>query len=125
MGTIVSVTAKQIVIKTTDGPEKTAEIVALTTLHKGKDKGAQADLKAGLKVVLNVGDGKEPLKAKDIQYVAAPATTAMTPLISGPAAAIRNSAPGSSASPSSFATPPKSQSVISTTSTPLRCAMAL
>lgn len=76
MGTIVSVTAKQIVIKTTDGPEKTAEIVALTTLHKGKDKGAQADLKAGLKVVLNVGDGKEPLKAKDIQYVAAPATTA-------------------------------------------------
>ena len=76
MGTIVSVTAKQIVIKTTEGPEKTAEITPLTTLHKGKEKGMQADLKAGLRVVLNVGAGKEPLKAKDIQYVAAPTATA-------------------------------------------------
>lgn len=75
MGTIVSVTDKKIVIKTAEGAEKTAEITALTTLHKGKAKGAQADLKAGLRVVLNVGNGKDPLKAKDIQYTAAPATT--------------------------------------------------
>jgi len=78
MGTIVSVTDKKIVIKTADGPEKSAEITPLTTLHKGKDKGAQADLKAGLRVVLNVGAAKEPLKAKDIQYAAATTTTTAT-----------------------------------------------
>jgi len=76
MGTIVSVTDKKIVIKTAEGPEKSAEITPLTTLHKGKGKGAQTDLKAGLRVVLNVGAGKEPLKAKDIQYAAASTTTA-------------------------------------------------
>lgn len=74
MGTIVSVTDKKIVVKPADGPEKSAEITPLTTLHKGKAKGAQTDLKAGLRVVLNVGAGKEPLKAKDIQYSAATAT---------------------------------------------------
>lgn len=75
MGTIVSVDAKQIVVKPAEGKNQTVEITPLTTLHKGKEKGMQSDLKAGLRVVLNVGAGKEPLKAKDIQYSTAPATT--------------------------------------------------
>ncbi len=74
LGTIVSVDAKQLVVKTTDGPEKTILVSAATTIHKGKGKGAAADLKAGIRVVVNVGAGKEPLAAKDIEY-AAPATT--------------------------------------------------
>ena len=52
-----------------------------------------------------------------------PAATAIRPLMAGPAAAMRNSAPGSSASPPSLATPPNNHSVISSTSTPLRWAM--
>ena len=47
---------------------------------------------------------------------------AMTIDMAGPAAAMRNSAPALSASPSSFATPPKSHSVISMTFTSLRSA---
>lgn len=58
-----------------------------------------------------------------ISHADRPASTAITMLIAGPAAAIRNSAPGSSAPPSSLATPPKSHSVISATRTPLRWAM--
>jgi len=79
MGTVVSIDAKKIVVKPADpkvGTEKTATIDGTTTFHKGKATGAAADVKAGTKVVLNVGAGKEPLKAKDIEYAAAPATTA-------------------------------------------------
>ena len=79
MGTVVSIDAKKIVVKPADpkvGTEKTATIDGTTTFHKGKATGAAADVKAGTKVVLNVGSGKEPLKAKDIEYAAAPATTA-------------------------------------------------
>ena len=53
----------------------------------------------------------------------APKIAAMTMLIAGPAAAMRNSAPALSASPSSLATPPNSHRVISTTRTSLRSAM--
>jgi hypothetical protein len=77
MGTVVSIDAKKIVVKPADvkdGAEKTAAIDALTTFHKGKAKGMASDVKVGSKVVLNIGAGKEPLKAKDIQYAAAPAT---------------------------------------------------
>jgi hypothetical protein len=74
LGTVVSVDAKQVVVKTAEGPEKTIMVSAATTFHKGKVKGVAADLKAGTRVVVNVGAGKEPLAAKDIEY-AAPAAT--------------------------------------------------
>jgi hypothetical protein len=79
MGTVVSIDAKKIVVKPADpkvGAEKTATIDAITTFHKGKATGTASDVKVGTKVVLNVGAGKEPLKAKDIEYAAAPAPTA-------------------------------------------------
>jgi len=41
----------------------------------GKGKGAQSDLKVGLRIVVNAGDGAEPLKAKEVQYTV-PTTTA-------------------------------------------------
>ena len=78
MGTVVSIDAKKIVVKPADpkdGAEKTATIDGTTTFHKGKVTGAAADIKAGTKVVLNIGAAKEPLKAKDIEYAAAAATT--------------------------------------------------
>ena len=76
MGTITSVDKNKVVMKTTEGKDMTFEILPTTTLKKGKDKGSQAELKAGMRVVVNVGDGVEPLKAKEVQYSAAPATTA-------------------------------------------------
>jgi hypothetical protein len=75
MGTVTSVDKNKVVMKTTEGKEMTFQIVPTTTFKRGKDKGAQADLKAGIRVVVNVGDGVEPLKAKEVQY-SAPATTA-------------------------------------------------
>ena len=75
MGTISSIDKNKVVIKTTEGKDMTFEITPLTTFKRGKQKGAQADLKAGMRVVVNIGDGVEPLKAKDVQYSAGTTTT--------------------------------------------------
>ncbi len=74
MGTISSIDKNTVVVKTTEGKEMTFEITPVTTFKRGKQKGAQADLKVGLRVVVNIGDGVAPLKAKDVQY-SAPSTT--------------------------------------------------
>jgi hypothetical protein len=71
LGEIVAVDGDRVTIKTNDGKERAFEVVATTTFLRGKQKGAKEDLKAGLRVVVTVGDGKEPLKAKRIQYAAA------------------------------------------------------
>ena len=75
MGTISSIDKTKVVVKTTEGKDMTFEITPLTAFKKGKNKGAAADLKAGMRVVVNIGDGVEPLKAKEVQY-SAPTTTA-------------------------------------------------
>ena len=75
MGTISSVDKNKVVVKTTEGKDMTFEITPLTTFKRGKNKGAQSDLKAGMRVEVNIGDGVEPLKAKEVQY-SAPTTTA-------------------------------------------------
>lgn len=75
MGTISSIDKNKVVMKTTEGKDMTFEITPTTTLKHGTAKGVQADLKAGMRVVVNVGDGVEPLKAKEVQY-STPATTA-------------------------------------------------
>lgn len=75
MGTITSIDKNKVLVKTTEGKDMTFEIIPTTTFKRGKAKGAAADLKAGLRVVVNIGDGVAPLKAKEVQY-SAPATTA-------------------------------------------------
>ena len=75
MGTISSIDKNTVVVKTTEGKDMTFEITPLTTFKRGKNKGAQSDLKAGMRVVVNIGDGVAPLKAKEVQY-SAPTTTA-------------------------------------------------
>lgn len=74
MGTITSIDKNKVVVKTTEGKDMTFEITPITAFKRGKAKGAQADLKAGMRVVVNIGDGVEPLKAKEVQY-SAPTTT--------------------------------------------------
>ena len=74
MGTISSIVKNKVVVKTTEGKDMTFEITPLTTFKRGKQKGAQSDLKTGMRVVVNIGDGVEPLKAKDVQYSASTTT---------------------------------------------------
>jgi hypothetical protein len=76
MGTITSIDKNKVVVKTTEGKDMTFEITPLTTFKSGKQKGSASDLKAGLRVVVNIGDGVEPLKAKDVQYTATTTTAA-------------------------------------------------
>jgi hypothetical protein len=76
MGTITSIDKNKVVVKTTEGKDMTFEITPLTAFKRGKEKGAQSDLKAGVRVVVNIGDGVEPLKAKEVQYSATSTTTA-------------------------------------------------
>jgi hypothetical protein len=75
MGTISSIDKNKVVVKTTEGKDMTFEVVPTTAFKRGKDKGMQSELKAGMRVVVNIGDGVEPLKAKEVQY-SAPTTTA-------------------------------------------------
>ena len=76
MGTITSIDKNKVVMKTTEGKDMTFEIVPTTTFKMGSKKGMQSDLKAGMRVVVNVGDGVEPLKAKEVQYSSGTTTTA-------------------------------------------------
>lgn len=75
MGTIASIDKTHVVMKTTDGKEHKFEIIATTKLLKGKQKGMIQELKVGMRVVVNVGDAKEPLKAKEVQYAVATTTS--------------------------------------------------
>jgi len=75
MGTITAIDGNRISMKTTEGKDATVTVTPTTSFKRGKAKGAQSDLKVGLRVVVNAGDGAEPMKAKEIQYTV-PATTA-------------------------------------------------
>lgn len=74
MGTISSIDKTKVVVKTTEGKDMTFEITPLTVFKSGKNKGTASDLKAGMRVVVNIGDGVAPLKAKEVQYSAATTT---------------------------------------------------
>ena len=70
MGTIASIEKNKLVVKSTEGKDVTFEIIPVTNFKKGKAKGTQADLKAGMRVVvLSTGEG-DPIKAREIQYSA-------------------------------------------------------
>lgn len=70
MGTIVVIDGHHVTMKTTDGKELTFEVTPATKLTRAKKPGAFSDLKAGLRIVCNVGDGEEPLRAKEVEYAA-------------------------------------------------------
>ena len=74
MGTISAIDKNKVVMKTTEGKDMTFEILPTTSFKQGSKKGMQTDLKAGMRVVVNVGDGVEPMKAKEVQYSATTTT---------------------------------------------------
>ncbi len=75
LGTITAIAGNKISMKTTEGKDVTFSVIPTTSFKSGKGRGAQSDLKVGLRIVVNAGDGAEPMKAKEIQYTL-PATTA-------------------------------------------------
>lgn len=75
LGTITAIAGNKISIKTTEGKDVTFSVIPTTSFKSGKGKGAQSDLKVGLRIMVNAGDGAEPMKAKEVQYTL-PTTTA-------------------------------------------------
>jgi hypothetical protein len=78
MGTITAIDGDLVTVKTTKGQERSVEITAKTAILRGKQAGARADLIVGLRVIVNVVDGNEPLKARSVQYSAPAAKRAGT-----------------------------------------------
>lgn len=74
MGTVVSIDKDTMVVKPVEGKDVTFKIIPTTMFKKGKDKGTQADLKAGMRVVVLSQETSETV-AREVQYSAA-ATTA-------------------------------------------------
>jgi len=75
MGTISSIDKNTVVMKTTEGKDATFEILPTTTFKNGTKRGAQTDLKAGMRVVVSATEDGKKFKAKEVQYSAS-ATTA-------------------------------------------------
>ena len=75
LGTVSDVTADRIVVRATkDGALATVALTRTTKITRGKTPLLPTDLKVGDRVVVNIGNGKEPLSAKAIQVGAAPTT---------------------------------------------------
>ena len=74
VGTIAAVAKDTVDIKTTDGKAMTFKITPTTTFRRGTAKGAQTELKAGMRVAVTIVDTPQPYQAKDIQYSAATTT---------------------------------------------------
>lgn len=67
MGTIAKVTATQLEVTTQDGKAETIVLNDKTVVTMGKMTKKLADLSAGQRVVVDVGEGKAPLTAKGIK----------------------------------------------------------
>ena len=73
MGTVVSMEKDSLVVKPVEGKDMTFKIIPTTMFKKGKDKGTQADLKAGVRVVVIAMESSETI-AREVQYSAATTT---------------------------------------------------
>ena len=74
MGTIASIDKDTLVVKPVEGKDVTFKIIPTTLFKKGKDKGMQSDLKAGMRVVV-LSQESSTTVAREIQY-SAPTTSA-------------------------------------------------
>lgn len=75
LGVITAIHGDHVTVKTKEGKERSFSLTPETKLLQGKKKGVATDLKVGMRLVVNVGDGAEPLKAKQVQYSVAVSAT--------------------------------------------------
>jgi len=74
MGTVTGKDAKQVKVKTPSGEILSIAINEKTSVVRDKRKVAVADVLVGRRVVVDIGNGEDPLIAREIQVgVAAPA----------------------------------------------------
>ena len=70
MGVITGVNGDYVTVRTPAGDERTFQITGKTQIQRGSVAGAREEIVVGRRVIVNVGDGQEPLRAKSVQYAA-------------------------------------------------------
>ena len=76
MGTVTAVDAKVVKVKTPSGEVLSIAITEKTGVVRAKRKVAMAEVQVGRRVVVDIGNGEDPLIAREIQVgVAAPAAS--------------------------------------------------
>lgn len=71
MGTVMGRDAKALQVKTPGGETLSIAITDKTTVVRGKQKGAITDVQKGARVVVDIGNGEDPLIANEIKLGAA------------------------------------------------------
>ena len=78
-GTVTAIDAKQFGLKTPSGEILSIGITPKTAVLRDKKKAAIRDVQVGRRVVVDIGNGEDPLIAREIQVgVATPNTAAAT-----------------------------------------------
>jgi hypothetical protein len=72
MGTVMGRDAHSLQVKTPGGEVLSIAITEKTTVVRGKQKAAITDLQKGSRVVVDIGNGEDPLMAGQIRLGAAP-----------------------------------------------------
>ena len=67
MGTVTAVDAKRLEMKTPSGEILSIAITAKTSVLRDKKKAAMRDVQVGRRVVVDIGNGEDPLVARGIQ----------------------------------------------------------
>lgn len=67
MGTVTARDAKHLEVKTPSGENLSITITAKTTATRHKRKVPLAEVQVGRRVVVDIGNGEDPLKAGEIQ----------------------------------------------------------
>lgn len=75
MGIVSMLHENHLEVKAADGKTSTITLNEKTKIVRGKTRLTAADLKVGDRVVVNVGNGKPPLVAKQVQVGVATTTT--------------------------------------------------
>lgn len=76
MGTVTARDAKRVEVKTPGGEVLSIAITAKTAVVKDKKKSDIKEVQVGRRVVVDIGNGEDPLVAREIQVGTAPAASA-------------------------------------------------
>ena len=74
MGTVTAVDAKRLEMKTPSGEILSIAITAKTAVLRDKKKAAVREVQVGRRVVVDIGNGEDPLIAREIQVGAVAAS---------------------------------------------------
>ena len=67
MGTVTASDAKHLAVKTPSGEVLSIAVTAKTVVTRAKRKVAVAEVQTGRRVVVDIGNGEDPLIAREIQ----------------------------------------------------------